>query len=73
MRSADGKVVTYKHVKDTVKELTAPAAEPNHPSASHSGFAYSGPPRRAPFTPLPLYLGTPPLRAMMGLWWPSAR
>jgi hypothetical protein len=43
--------VTSKHVANTVKELTAPAPEPNPPSASHSGFAYSGPPRRAPFTP----------------------
>jgi hypothetical protein len=59
VRNADGKVVTYKQVKDTVKELTAPAAEPNHPSASHSAFAYSGPLRRAPFTPLPLTLGCP--------------
>ena len=43
--------VTPKHVANTVKELTAPAPEPNPPSASHSGFAYSGPLRRAPFTP----------------------
>ena len=43
--------VTSKHIANTVKELTAPAPEPNPPSASHSGFAYSGPPRRAPFTP----------------------
>jgi hypothetical protein len=51
VRSADGKTVTYKQVKATVKELTAPAPEPNPPSASHSGFAYSGPSRRAPFAP----------------------
>jgi len=60
VRSADGKVVTFKQVKATVTELTAPAPEPNPPSASHSGFAYSGPPRRAPFTPpTPLTLGAP--------------
>jgi len=53
VRSADGKVVTYKLVKALVAELIGPAPEPNPPSASHSGFAYSGPPRRAPFTPPP--------------------
>jgi len=53
-----GKAVTFEHVKATVKELTAPAPEPNPPSASHSGFAYSGVPRRAPFTPpCPFTLG----------------
>jgi hypothetical protein len=60
VRSADGKIVTFKQVKALVKELTAPAPEPNPPSASHSGFAYSGPPRRAPFaSPTPLPLGAP--------------
>ena len=57
VRSADGKVVTFRQVKALVTELIGPAPEPNPPSASHSGFAYSGPPRRAPFTPPcpPLY------------------
>jgi hypothetical protein len=68
VRSADGKVVTYKQVKALVTVLTAPAPEPNPPSASHSGFAYSGPPRRAPFTPPcpPLPWGDR-LRAVVGL------
>ena len=64
VRSADGKVVTY-HVKDTVKELTAPAAEPNHPSASHSGIPIRARGERLyPPAPLPW---APPLRAMAEL------
>jgi len=67
VRSADGKV-QYRHVKATVTELTTPAPEPNPPSASHSGFASSGPLRRAPFTPP---CPPPPwgdrLRAVVGL------
>jgi len=60
VRSADGKVITFRQVKALVTELIGPAPEPNPPSASHSGFAYSGPPRRAPFTPpAPLTLGCP--------------
>jgi len=66
VRSADGKV-TSKHVANTGKELTAPAPEPNPPSASHSGFAYSGPPRRAPFTPPTPYPWVPPSVAVAGL------
>jgi hypothetical protein len=64
VKTADGKV-TSKHIANTVKELTAPAPEPNPPSASHSGFAYSVPPRRAPFTPP--FPWVPPLRAVVGL------
>ena len=60
VRSADGKVVTFRQVQALVTELIGPAPEPNPPSASHSGFAYSGPPRRAPFTPPCFYpLGAP--------------
>ncbi|OGP70319.1 MAG: hypothetical protein A2Y80_09065 [Deltaproteobacteria bacterium RBG_13_58_19] len=43
VRSAAGKNITYNHVRATVTALIGPAPEPNPPSASHSGFAYSGP------------------------------
>jgi len=59
--------VTSKHIANTVKELTAPAPEPNPPSASHSGFASSGPPRRAPFAPPTPYPWVPPSVAVVGL------
>ncbi len=63
-----GKAVTFKHVKATVKELIGPAPEPNPPSASHSGFASSGPLRRTPFAPPTLtYPWVPPLRPVVGL------
>jgi hypothetical protein len=53
--------VTSKHVANKVKELTAPAPEPNPPSDSHSGFASSVPLRRTPFAPPtpPFALGPP--------------
>jgi hypothetical protein len=63
VRSADGKAVTYKHVKDTVKELTAPAAEPTLTRDS----PIPGP-RGERLLPPPLTLGCP----SAGLWWPSA-
>jgi hypothetical protein len=72
VRSADGKVVTYKRVKALVDELVGPAPEPNPPSASHSGFASSGPLRRTPFAPLTPYPWGDSLRAVVGLWWASA-
>jgi hypothetical protein len=59
VRTADGKTVTYKLAKALVTELVGPAPEPNPPSASHSGFASSGPLRRTPFAPLTLTLGCP--------------
>ena len=58
--SADSKVVTFRQVKALVTELIGPAPEPNPPSASHSGFASSGPLRRTPFAPpAPFTLGAP--------------
>jgi len=68
VRSADGKVVTYKLVKALVKELIGPAPEPNLPSVSHSGFASSGPLRRTPFAPpTDSYPWVPPSVAVAGL------
>ncbi len=61
VRSADGKVVTY-HVKDTVKELTAPAAEPNHLCFSLGIPA----PAAGAFYPLRSFWGAP-LRDEVGL------
>ena len=61
-----GKTPTYNHVRATVTALIGPAPEPNPPSASHSEFTYSGPPRRAPFTPPPFPWGDC-LRAVAGL------
>ena len=67
VRSADGKVVTFRQVKALVTELIGPAPEPNPPSASHSGFAYSGPLRRTPFAPPTPYPWVPPSVAVAGL------
>ncbi len=68
VRTADGKVVTFKQVKALVTEVIGPAPPPNPPSASHSGFASSGPPRRAllPHPPAPYPWGDR-LRAVVGL------
>jgi hypothetical protein len=67
VRSADGKVVTFRQVKALVTELIGPAPEPNPPSASHSGFASSGPLRRTPFAPPTLTPWVPPSVAVAGL------
>ena len=66
VRSADGKVVTYsKHVKDTVKELTAPAAEPNLHLLLTRDSPIPGP-RSERLLP-PALPWAPPLRAVVGL------
>ena len=67
MRSAEGKVITYKHVKALVEELTAPALELKSPSVSHSGLASSGPLQRTPFAPQRAYPWVPPLRPVARL------
>jgi hypothetical protein len=67
VRSADGKVVTYKQVKALVTELIGPGPEPNPPSPSHSGFAYSGPRGERLLPPCPTYLWVPPSVAVAAL------